>query len=518
MENTDIIAIETLMIEMLIIISLIAILVQRIHLPYTVALVLSGLVLAVLPTPFENLNLTTDLILFLILPPLVFEAAFHLDILELREHLGLIVILAVVGVLISTLVVGGIVALAGVPLMIALVFGALISATDPVAVIAVFRELGVPRKLSYIVEGESLLNDGIAIVAFNIVLTAALSGSFNLTQGLADFLLVTGGGILIGAVIGVVANVVFLRIDNYLIETTLSTVVAYGAFVLAERLHVSGVIAVVTAGLLVGNYGSQRSMSPSTRIVVENFWEYVAFIANSFVFLLIGLTIDLPLLTDNLLYIALGIVAVLIGRAIAVYGLGWLADRPRGRLSMTYRHVLFWGGLRGAIALALALSLPALPDGWRSSLLAMTFGVVLFTLIIQSTTIKPLLDRLGLVLVQPQRRQYELVRARMYAVQAAEDQLQRMHRAGVLSQEVWQALRDEYRTTTNDLSQQIQRMHADDISLQEEEMLAARADGLRSQRTALHNLVRRGLLSEHSYQALATEIDANLESLTGSHD
>ncbi|MER2597908.1 MAG: Na+/H+ antiporter [Caldilineales bacterium] len=518
METTNIIAIETLMIEMLIIISIIAIVVQRIQLPYTVALVLSGLVLAVLPSPFEDLTLTTELIVFLILPPLVFEAAFHLDISELKDNLVLIVILAIVGVLISTLVVGGIVALAGVPLMVALVFGALISATDPVAVIAVFRELGVPRKLSYIVEGESLLNDGVAIVVFTIVLGAAASGHFDLTQGLADFLLVTGGGILVGAVIGVVANAVFLRIDNYLIETTLSTVVAYGAFVLAERFHISGVIAVVTAGLLVGNYGSQRSMSPSTRIVIENFWEYVAFIANSFVFLLIGLTIDLPLLLNNLGYIVVGIAAVLIGRAIAVYGLGWIIDRPRGRLTMTYRHVLFWGGLRGAIALALALSLPALPDDWRNSLLAMTFGVVLFTLLIQSTTIKGLLDRLGLILVQPQRRQYEVVRARMYALQAAQDQLQRSYQAGVLTEKIWQALSSEYSATTADLSAQIQTLYTDDVWLQSEEMLAARAEGLRSQRTALQTLVRRGMLSEHSYQTLATQLDVDMEQLTGHHD
>ena len=518
METTNIIAIETLMIEMLIIISIIAIVVQRIQLPYTVALVLSGLVLAVLPSPFEDLTLTTELIIFLILPPLVFEAAFHLDISELKDNLVLIVILAIVGVLISTLVVGGIVALAGVPLMVALVFGALISATDPVAVIAVFRELGVPRKLSYIVEGESLLNDGVAIVVFTIVLGAAASGHFDLTQGLADFLLVTGGGILVGAVIGVVANAVFLRIDNYLIETTLSTVVAYGAFVLAERFHISGVIAVVTAGLLVGNYGSQRSMSPSTRIVIENFWEYVAFIANSFVFLLIGLTIDLPLLLNNLGYIVVGIAAVLIGRAIAVYGLGWIIDRPRGRLTMTYRHVLFWGGLRGAIALALALSLPALPDDWRNSLLAMTFGVVLFTLLIQSTTIKGLLDRLGLILVQPQRRQYEVVRARMYALQAAQDQLQRSYQAGVLTEKIWQALSSEYSATTADLSAQIQTLYTDDVWLQSEEMLAARAEGLRSQRTALQTLVRRGMLSEHSYQTLATQLDVDMEQLTGHHD
>lgn len=518
METTNIIAIETLMIEMLIIISIIAIVVQRIQLPYTVALVLSGLVLAVLPSPFEDLTLTTELIIFLILPPLVFEAAFHLDISELKDNLVLIVILAIVGVLISTLVVGSIVALAGVPLMVALVFGALISATDPVAVIAVFRELGVPRKLSYIVEGESLLNDGVAIVVFTIVLGAAASGHFDLTQGLADFLLVTGGGILVGAVIGVVANAVFLRIDNYLIETTLSTVVAYGAFVLAERFHISGVIAVVTAGLLVGNYGSQRSMSPSTRIVIENFWEYVAFIANSFVFLLIGLTIDLPLLLNNLGYIVVGIAAVLIGRAIAVYGLGWIIDRPRGRLTMTYRHVLFWGGLRGAIALALALSLPALPDDWRNSLLAMTFGVVLFTLLIQSTTIKGLLDRLGLILVQPQRRQYEVVRARMYALQAAQDQLQRSYQAGVLTEKIWQALSSEYSATTADLSAQIQTLYTDDVWLQSEEMLAARAEGLRSQRTALQTLVRRGMLSEHSYQTLATQLDVDMEQLTGHHD
>lgn len=518
MEQTSILEVEILLIELLIIISIVAVIVQRIQLPYTVALVLSGLVLAILPTPFENLNLTADLILFLILPPLVFEAAFHLDMRELRSNLALIIVLAVAGVLISTLAVGGIVSLAGVPLGIALLFGALISATDPVAVIAVFKELGVPRRLSYIVEGESLLNDGVAIVMFSIVLGVVATGQFSAVRGVADFVLVTGGGMLVGGVVGVVANQVFQRIDDYLIETTLSTIVAYGSFVLAERLDVSGVIAVVTAGLLVGNYGSQRSMSPSTRIVIENFWEYIAFIANSFVFLLIGLTIDLQLLVDNLAYIAIGIVAVLAGRALAVYGLGWLANRASGRPSLAYRHVFFWGGLRGAIALALALSLPALPDDWRRSLLAMTFGVVLFTLLFQGTTIKWLLNRLGLVAVLPERHEYELVRARMVAMHAAHDQLQRMHQAGVLTESVWESLRVEYQNEAGELSRQIHVLHANDEKLEHDELIAARVDGLRSQRSALQTLVRRGELSDHGYHELATEIDAQLERLTGPYE
>src|SRR5512143_1083862 len=288
---------ETLIIELLLIVSLVAIGVQRLRVPYTVALVIVGLLLT-----FQSalqVELTPELILALFVPPLVFEAAFHLNYAELRRNLPAILVLAIPGVILSMLIVGGLLAwLTPLSFPMALVFGALISATDPVAVVALFRSLGLPKRLGILVEGESLLNDGTAIVIFNLVLVVALTGQFNVVEGMADFLRVSAGGGVGGLVLGWLISRLIARIDDYLIETTLTTVLAFGAYLLAERLRFSGVLAVVAAGLINGNIGPQ-GMSPTTRIVLVNFWEYVAFLANSLVFLLIGLQVNVAALVAD---------------------------------------------------------------------------------------------------------------------------------------------------------------------------------------------------------------------------
>ena len=247
---------ETLVIELLLIVSLVAIAVRRLRIPYTVALVVVGLLLTT-QQPLE-LNLTSELILALLVPPLVFEAAFHINLRDLRRDLPGVLLLAIPGVLLTTLIVGGLVAwLTPLALPLAMVFGALISATDPVAVVALFRTLGAPKRLALLMESESLFNDGTAIVVFNLVLVGALTGAFHPFQGAVDFLRVAVGGLAVGFVSGWLIAQLIARIDDYLIETTLTTVLAFGAYLIAERLHFSGVLAVVAAGLINGNIGPQ---------------------------------------------------------------------------------------------------------------------------------------------------------------------------------------------------------------------------------------------------------------------
>jgi CPA1 family monovalent cation:H+ antiporter len=499
---------ETLVIELLLIVSLVAIAVRRLRVPYTVALVIVGLVLTT-QQPLK-LDLTPELILALLVPPLVFEAAFHINLRDLRRDLPGILLLAVPGVLITTLIVGSLVSVVTpLALPVAMVFGALISATDPVAVVALFRALGAPKRLALLVEGESLFNDGTAIVVFNLVLVTALTGAFHPVQGAFDFLRVAAGGLVVGLVFGWLVAQLIARIDDYLIETTLTTVLAFGSYLIAERLHVSGVLAVVAAGLINGNMGPQ-GMSPTTRIVLFNFWEYVAFLANSFVFLLIGLQVSIPTLVANWQAVLWAIAAVLVARVVVAYGLGWIHNRVTEPIPWRWLHVLNWTGLRGAIALALALSLPAALGPQRDLVRVMTFGVVLFTLLVQSTTMKALLRRLGISGREPIQVEYETRHARMMVFRAAALHLDHMHREGFLSQHAWETLKPELLERTEQMALDVRALQRVHPELAAEELDSARRELLRAQRGALRGLQRDGVISEEVFTTLITEIDAGL--------
>jgi CPA1 family monovalent cation:H+ antiporter len=509
----DLFEIESLIVLLVLIATLVAIAVRRIRLPHTVALVLVGLAITV-RQPLDIIELTPELILSLFVPPLIFEAAFHLDLRLLRENLSSILVLAVPGVLISALLVGGIVSLAtGLPIATAIVFGALIAATDPVAVVALFRELGVPRRLATAVEGESLFNDGTAIVIFQIALGVALTGNFDPTRGVFDFFEIAFGGMAVGLALGWLVAQLIARIDDRLIASTLTTLLAYGAFILAELLHVSGVLAVVIAGILAGNLGTSRS-SPTTKNMIFTLWEFLGFIANSIVFLLIGLEVDLAELWADLGPIAAAVLAVLVSRALVVYGFNWLISLVRGRPQMhsTWRHVFFWGGLRGAISLALALSLPT-ALGNRQTLLSMAFGVLLFTLMVQGTTIRSLLGRLGLTRRPDHIYQRERALARTLAVQGGLRRLEQMRQNGIMHDEIWMALRDDYLEEQTELTEKMSDLFVDHAELEREALLQAQREALLGEQSALLDALRQGLISDEVFSELRSEVDKRLEAM-----
>lgn len=502
----DLIQLELLVLELLAIVSAVAILVRRFRIPYTVALVLAGLGLSFRSA--LGVELTPELILSLFIPPLVFEAAIHLNINQLRQNLVTIGLLAIPGVILTMLIVGGIVAF-GVGLSVgsALVFGALIAATDPVSVVAIFRKMGAPKRLEILLESESLFNDGTAIVVFNLAVASLLGGTFRLGEGVLDFIRVAGGGLFVGLALGWLATRLFVLVDDHLVETTLTTVLAFGTYLIAEQMfHVSGVLAVVMAGLLNGNFGP-RGMSPTTRIVVLNFWEYVAFLANSAVFLLIGLEINLGGLLNNWQPILWAIVSVLIARFAGIYGLSRLGQSMPSR----WRHVLFWGGLRGAIALALALSLPTSMGEDRLLIIEMAFGVVLFTLLVQGLSMDWLIKRLGLIAHSEDQMRYERRHARALAARASYDHLEDLHSEGLISSHTWQALEPALKRRTEALRSAVQDVLRQAPQLEVEEMTAARRETLRAQRSMFANLRRDGVISDETYGDLVAEVDMALE-------
>ena len=382
----------------------IALLTRRSPLPYSVALVLLGLLIAAFG-PAAPLDVTPELVLIVLVPGLVFEAAYRLDFTELRKTFLGVAILAIPGVLVSAAVVAFALAATGLDLSLAFIVGAIVSATDPVSVIATFKSLGAPNRLATLVEAESLFNDGTAVVVFMIAVAAA-TGSVAPPDAFVWFVATLAISTGLGLVAGFVATRVMVIANDHLIELAISVVLAYGTYLLADRIGQSGIIATVVAGLVLGTYGRQVGLKPATFDALDQTWEFVAFMLTAFVFLLIGLAISLGTLVDSLDAIALGVIGILVGRALVVYlvlGGGSRIVRAAGRGSAvpsTWLHVLFWAGLRGAIAVGLALSLPAdLPQ--RTYLQTIVFGITLFTLLVQGATTGLLLRRLGLRADEP---------------------------------------------------------------------------------------------------------------------
>jgi Na+:H+ antiporter len=386
---------------LLLVACLIAMLCRKIGLPYIVGLVVAGFLIALLPNG-PDLPLSRSLIFNIFLPPLVFEAALQLEWRRFEAELPLTLTLAMLGVAASAIVVAaGMHWIVGWSWLGAALFGVLIAATDPVSVIAAFREMKAEERLSMVVESESLLNDGVAAVAFAVLSAIAAGASPGATIVIPAFAWAMIGGVLIGLAISGVALLIAGRTEDHLVEITLTTIAAYSSFLIAEHFHASGVIAALSAGLMIGNFGSMGAISDIGRPYVLSFWEYAAFLANSLVFILIGMNAEnQPLRVLGSFAAAMAILLVLAGRMVAIYLLAALFARSRWRLPTPYQHTLFWGGLRGALALALALAVPAtVPE--RGSIIVTAFVVVAFSILVQGLTMPWLIRRFDLSAAEP---------------------------------------------------------------------------------------------------------------------
>lgn len=377
---------------------------KKVNQPYSIALVVVGLLLGLIHVPvleeaetfITQSNVFQAIIISLFLPILLGDATLKLPFSHLREQSKPVIALAFGGTLLSFLLIAlAMYGLMGLPLIVSFTFAALMSATDPISVISIFKSLGVPKKIVTIIEGESLFNDGIAVVLFQIssiyLLTYMEMGWVGIGSGVLLFLKFSLGGIAVGAVLGFLFSQLIRFYDDYPLEIAFSMLLFFGSYFIAEHFHVSGVIAVVVGGLIFGSYGARIGMSETTKMNINSFWDVITLVANSLIFLMIGLEIKHIDFTDKWALIGASILIVLIGRTLAVYvSMKFLKSFPA-----SWQVILNWGGLKGSLSIALALSLPTTFEG-RDDILVLTFSVVLFSLLVQGLTIKPLVKKLGL--------------------------------------------------------------------------------------------------------------------------
>ena len=507
---------ESVILILFVVASLVAMATRRLNLPYTIALMGAGLLLGSLHL-LNPPHLTPELLYTIFLPPLIFEAAIHLKSGDLRKDWPPITTLVIPGVVFSTLVTAAVMipvsrhfnGIETVSWPLGILFGAAVAATDPVAVVAIFRRLGVPRRLRILVESESLLNDGTSIVVFVLALHYLQGAIGSGSEALVDFGRIVGLGLLTGVVVGMLTSLVMRHLDDAMVTITLTTVAAYGSFLIAERLEVSGVISTVTAGLWIGNRGFSQVLFPSIRLATETFWEYIAFAMNSLIFLLMGFAIDLRLLWKLWPVILLAYLAMLIARFFVV-NLTWSLFWPT-RLKFPYRWsvVLFWGGLRGALSMVLALSIPdTLP--FKELIVTLVFGVVLLSVFLQGLTMTPLMRWLKLVSPVNTLREYELLKTKVSLLEDSLDEVERLRKRRMLHAKSAEELKTEMQEELKALEEQLDAHAPDRDAMLTEEMLRTRRRLLMEQQNALLDRYQNGLLSYDTFEELKSQIDAKL--------
>ncbi len=497
---------------------------DRLRLPFTVMLVLVGIILKELggiapPTLhfLAGIRIAPEVILFVFLPTLIFESAYNMDTRLLRRNLVAILALAIPGLAVSAGIIGLLV-WAATPLNLpaALLLGAILSATDPVAVIALFKQMGAPKRLTILVEGESLFNDATALVAAKILLAVALAGYFSwetAISGVGEFFRVFVGGIAVGWMAGLATGWMLGKVNNSApIEISLTSILAYLSFYIAEHeLHVSGVMAVVTAGVLIGGDWGRSKISPPVESYLDHFWEYMAFVANALIFLLVGLSVDIPTLWGSLTYLPWVVLAMLASRAAMIYGMMPLLGRLPGAqpVELSYQTVMFWGGLRGAIALAIVLSLPAFP--YSELFIPLTTGAVLFTLLAQGLTVERLMRRFGLDR-PPLADRLALLERDLAAQELTLERIPDMLRGGLFAHPIAAHLEHKCRRNAEHIHQAIAELRSREMG-RHEEMMLLYLRAFSEEQAYYQRLFHNGHVSEGAYRELVAVLVLQIDAI-----
>jgi monovalent cation:H+ antiporter, CPA1 family len=494
-------------------------------LPLTILLVFVGIAVSALAEhvpgldPLATFHLTPELVLFVFIPTLIFESAVNLNARQVARNIWPILALAVPGLLLSTVVIGLVMTwLTDFDIMVAMLLGAILSATDPVAVIAIFKQLGVPERLMVLVEGESLFNDATSLVLATLLLGILSAGAFSVPvvlDGIVEFLVVFVGGSLVGWFLAILAGQTLGSIEaDPAIEITLTTILAYFSFIIAEHaFHVSGIMAVVAAGVTIGSWGRSK-ISPSTEEFMEHFWEYLSYLANALIFLMVGMQIDLGTLWQSIDLIGCVAVAMLVSRAVVVFGLVPLMSKIPGaeHIGMPFQLVIYWGGLRGAIALAIVLSLPPFP--YKDTLIAVVTGAVLFTLVVQGLSIEMLVKFLALDRLSIPDSLAKLEGDR-HARQEGLTRLNGLVSGGMFSQRVADNLRQKCEREIGGLNSELAKLHVGMAAVEEQDILALRC--LVREKVRYHELFSRGLINEYAFRELDHTIDTQLDDVRHKH-
>ncbi|MDQ0247417.1 CPA1 family monovalent cation:H+ antiporter [Bacillus fengqiuensis] len=476
---------------------------KKFNQPYSIVLVVVGALIGLLDIPqLHALKLFITegevfnfVVITLFLPALLGEASLKLPFSHLQENKKPILALAFGGTLLSFLIIGfSVYYLFNFSLTASFVFAALMSATDPISVLSIFKSVGVHKRLSVVIEGESLFNDGLAVVLFKISAFSLLAyidaGWIGFGYGLWEFVKVISLGMIIGGALGYGFSKLTRYFDDYPMEIIFSVILFYGSFLMAESVHASGVIAVVVAALIFGNYGASIGMSPTTKLNIRNFWEVGALLANALVFLMVGLEITRIDVGDKWGYVAAAILIVLVGRSVAVYmSMVFIKNFPS-----SWKHVLNWGGLKGSLSIALVLSLPRDFAG-REDVLLLAFSVVLFSLVLQSLSIKPFISWLGVVTKNNGFEEYEQLISRLYRYEAAVKEIHRVKNKLLVTAPVSGELIRQYEEQIEQVNEKLERLFQKTPELKERQLETLRKHVLYAEHEAVDQLMREDMIS-----------------------